>query len=243
MAPVGGDGGDHSGDRGHHHGHHHGKSRDYSWEEGMAEFFLEQARHDAERRYPPVARLVADLVDGTEHPVVLDLGCGPALLSSELPRAVPGARYVGVDPSRPMLELAQKVLEEEGTGEHRLLEGIAEDIPLEDASVDVVVALKNLHEWDDADRGMREVARVLRPGGHLFLRDSNGSYPYWRLRLYVGWVRLTRGRMVTHSYLGPYPDAYGPEQVEAFIEGAGLEIVEAKRRSVELEYLARRPRR
>jgi hypothetical protein len=41
--------------------------------------------------------------------------------------------------------------------------------------------------------------------------------------------------------LGPYPDAYRPEQVDALITGAGLVVEEADRRSVELMYLARRP--
>lgn len=237
MPPAGDGRGPGGGHPGHHH---HARSRDYTWEEGMAEFFLEQARHEADRRYPPVARLVAGLVAGVEHPVVLDLGCGPAMLLPEISRLVPGARLVGVDPSGPMLELARKVLEGAGDLDLLLLEGRAEAIPLGDASVDVVVALKNLHEWEDAPAGMAEVARVLRPGGHLLLRDSNGAYPYWRLRLLVSWVRLTRGGLATHSYLGPYPDAYGPGEVDALMEAAGLEVVRADRRSVELEYLVRR---
>jgi len=103
-----------------------------------------------------------------------------------------------------------------------------------------VVSLKNLHEWEDPPRGMTEVGRVLRPGGALLLRDANRSYPEWRLRLLVAWLRLTRGRMATHGYLGPYPDAYHPHQVDALLEGADLRVEEADRRSVEMTYLARR---
>lgn len=207
----------------------------------MADFFLEQARADADLRYPPIASSVEGLVGGEGSPLVLDLGCGPALLLPELARVMPEARLVGVDPSSSMLDLARRVLNGAMEGNYQLLEGRAEDLPMEDGTVDVVVALKNLHEWEDAPRGMSEVARVLRPGGWLYLRDSNRAYPYWRLRLLVGWVRLTRGRIAIHGYLGPYADAYRPEQVDALLTGAGLVVEEADRRSVELMYLARRP--
>lgn len=224
-----------------HHHHHHERSREYAWKGNMADFFLEQARTDADRRYPPVARRVRELVGGEGAPVVLDLGCGPAMLLPYLARELPQARLVGIDPSGPMLELARRVLDEAGEGDHQLLDGRAEHIPMGDGSVDVVVSLKNLHEWEDAPLGLAEVARVLRPGGRLLLRDSNGGYPYWRLRLLVAWVRLTRGRIATHTYLGPYQDAYRPEEVDTLLEDAGLVVEEADRGSVELFYLARRP--
>ncbi len=225
---------------GHGHHHHHERSWDYSWDGDMAEFFLEQAHFDADRRYPPVAAKVKELVDGVQTPVILDLGCGPAMLLPHLGRALPRARLVGIDPSSSMLTLARRVLGEE-QGNHQLMEGRAEDIPMEDSSVDLVVALKNLHEWENAPKGMSEVVRVLRPGGVLLLKDSNKAYPYWRLRLFVGWLRLTKGRVATHGYLGPYPDAYRPEQVDALLEEAGLRVEEADRRSVEFTYVARRP--
>jgi ubiquinone/menaquinone biosynthesis C-methylase UbiE len=188
-----------------------------------------------------VAAKVGELVGDVEAPTIVDLGCGPALLLPELARAVPGARLVGVDPSGAMLQLARRVLDEVDGGDHSLVGGRAEAIPMGDASVDALVSLKNLHEWEDAPLGMAEVVRVLRPGGVLFLRDSNRGYPYWRLRLMVGWLRLTRGRIATHGYLGPYPDAYGPEDVDRLIGGAGMKVEQADRRSVEMTYVARRP--
>ena len=228
---------------GHGHGHHHDhqRSRDYAWEDDMAAFFLKQARFDAEDRYPPIASRTSELVGDAKDPVVLDLGCGPAMLLPVLAEVMPSAHLVGIDPSGPMLELARQVLDEAGPGDYELKAGRAEDIPLEDGTVDAVIALKNLHEWEDAHLGMSEVARVLRPGGNLLLKDSNRAYPYWRLRLLVGWLRLTKGRTAIHSYLGPYPDAYRPEQVDALLVGADLHVLEADKRSVEFLYVARRP--
>jgi ubiquinone/menaquinone biosynthesis C-methylase UbiE len=140
-----------------------------------------------------------------------------------------------------MLSLARRVLAEAPPGRYELKEGTAEDIPLEDGSVDAVTALKNLHEWEDAPKGLSEVARVLGPGGVLVLRDANKGYPYWRLRLLVWWLRLTRGRIATRGLMGPYPDAYRPEQVEALLTDAGFRILESETRSVEFLYVADLP--
>ncbi len=226
---------------GHRH-HHHERSRDHEWKEEDADHFLEQARYDADKRYPPIAVRVAEHAPRhREGPVVLDLGCGPALLLPELAKVLPRARLIGMDPSKPMLSLARRVLEDAPPGTYQLMEGTAEDIPLEDGSVDAVVALKNLHEWEDANKGMSEVARVLGPGGVLVLRDANKGYPYWKLRLWVTWLRMTRGRIATHGILGPYPDAYTPEQAEALLAEAGLQVLEQDAGSVEFLYVARRP--
>ena len=230
-------------DGGHHHQHgHHHRSREYDWKEDAADHFLRQARFNADRRYPPIASRVAELVgEPRDSLAVMDLGCGPALLLPELARALPGARLIGMDPSASMLSLARRVLSEEPAADYVLLEGRAEDIPLEDGSLDVVVSLKNLHEWENAGKGLSEVARVLVPGGALLIQDSNRAYPYWRLRLRVLWLRLSKGPMAVRGLLGPYRDAYRPEEVDALLSGAGLEVVEADRTSVEYQYVARRP--
>ena len=225
------------------HGHHH-RSRDYEWKEEEADEFLRMARKGARRRYRPIAETVAGHLPGKgEGAVVLDLGCGPALLLPELARLAPRARLVGLDPSRPMLQLAHRVLSGADAlpGTYELLEGAAESIPLDDGSVDVVVSLKNLHEWSDAEEGVSEVARVLASGGVLVLADSNGAYPLWKLRALVAFVRLTEGRRATGKYLGPYKDAYTPDQVEVLLSGAGLEVVSSDTRGVEFLYVARRP--
>jgi ubiquinone/menaquinone biosynthesis C-methylase UbiE len=199
------------------------------------------ARKEASRRYPPIARLVADHAPrGRDAPVILDLGSGPALLLPEVAELVPRARLVAMDPSKAMLQLARRVLREAGPGTYEVLEGSAEAIPLPDGSVDVVVAIKNLHEWEDAPRGLSEVDRVLRPGGVFILRDSNKAYPYWKLRLFVALVRLTQGRSAVGKYLGPYQDAYRPDEVDDLLDSLGWTVLDADRRSIEFCYVARK---
>jgi ubiquinone/menaquinone biosynthesis C-methylase UbiE len=60
--------------------------------------------------------------------------------------------------------------------------GMAEVLPLEDASVDLALSTTSFHHWQDQDAGLREVARVLRPGGYFILVDA--SFPDWGVRVF-----------------------------------------------------------
>ncbi|WAJ46276.1 class I SAM-dependent methyltransferase [Mycobacterium sp. Aquia_216] len=105
---------------------------------------------------------------------VLDLGAGTGKLTTRLVER--GLDVVAVDPIPDMLEVLSASLPET----HALL-GTAEDIPLEDNSVDAVLVAQAWH-WVDPERAIPEVARVLRPGGRLGL--------VWNTRdERLGWVR------------------------------------------------------
>jgi SAM-dependent methyltransferase len=101
---------------------------------------------------------------------ILELGCGTAYFSARLARA--GARVVGLDPTPAQLETARRMQAE--TGIHfPLVEGFAEDVPLPDASFDLVVSEYGASLWADPYRWIPEAARLLRPEGRMvFLRNS-----------------------------------------------------------------------
>ena len=101
---------------------------------------------------------------------VLDLGCGTAYFSAWLARR--GARPVGVDPTPAQLETARRMQAQFGLS-FPLVPGPGEDVPLPDASFDLVVSEYGASIWADPYRWIPEAARLLRPGGLLvFLRNS-----------------------------------------------------------------------
>jgi SAM-dependent methyltransferase len=101
---------------------------------------------------------------------VLELGCGTAYVSAWLARR--GARVVGLDVTPAQLETARRCQAEHGL-EFRLIEASAEEVPLADASFDLVVSEYGASIWCDPARWVPEAARLLRPGGRLvFLRNS-----------------------------------------------------------------------
>ena len=94
---------------------------------------------------------------------VVDIGCGPGVAARYAARL--GATVTGVDPAPVMLRVA-RLLTRRRT-KVRYLKGAAEAIPLPGGSVSVVWSIATVHHWSDIDAGIRELRRVLLPGGHL----------------------------------------------------------------------------
>ncbi len=114
---------------------------------------------------------------------VLDLGAGTGKLTTRLVER--GLGVVAVDPIPEMLELLSRSLPDTPA-----LLGTAEEIPLPDDSVDAVLVAQAWH-WFDPERAVKEVARVLRPGGRLGLVWNTQDER-------MGWVR-DLGRIIGHE--------------------------------------------
>src|SRR5262245_52558352 len=122
-----------------------------------------------------VAALAADRAAIAPGDRLVDIGCGPGTAVRVALRR--GATAVGVDPAPVMLRLARLTTHR---GDARWLEGAAEALPIEDASVTVAWSLSTVHHWRDLGDGLAEVRRVLQPGGRFLVterrigRDTHG---------------------------------------------------------------------
>ena len=106
---------------------------------------------------------------------VLEIGCGTGNLLLAAKRAQPAAVLVGLDPDLPALARAHRKARRRGLAV-QLDRGYADELPYADDSVDVVLSSFMLHHVPAGERepAMREVLRVLRPGGVLHLVDVGG---------------------------------------------------------------------
>jgi arsenite methyltransferase len=111
-------------------------------------------------------------VDPKLGEVVLDLGCGVGLDLYHYAAAVGGSGKVyGLDLSKAMLDKARENMEASGVGHVGFLHARADAVPLPDGSVDLVTANGIYNLSPDKGAVMREVARVLRPGGRTIFAE------------------------------------------------------------------------
>jgi arsenite methyltransferase len=104
--------------------------------------------------------------------VVLDLGCGAGtdlLVAAQMTGSA--GHVIGVDMTSAMLERARQSATEMGLDNVELHEALIEALPLDDASVDVVISNGVIDLVPDKDAVLDEIDRVLRPGGRLQLAD------------------------------------------------------------------------
>jgi SAM-dependent methyltransferase len=104
--------------------------------------------------------------------MVVDIGCG-AGIDSLIAAKMVGAtgRVIGVDLTPEMVAKARAGAEQAGTANVEFRQGLAESLPVKDSWADVAISNGVLNLFPDKLAGLREVARVLRPGGRLQVGD------------------------------------------------------------------------
>lgn len=109
---------------------------------------------------------------------VVDVGCGEGSLVRLMTRH--GAKVFGVECNPQQLEKAH---EQKPVGGEVYYDGRAEALPFADASIDLVVFFNSLHHVavDTMDQALSEAARVLKPGGHVYVCEPVAAGPHFEL--------------------------------------------------------------
>lgn len=136
------------------------------------------------RSWAAWARLVGLLVPRGLR--VADLGCGDGALALEVARFA--ASVVGIERSKAFVKRARAAAKQAGARHVKFRIGDIEDLPLDDASVDVALLSQSLHVTSDAPAALREAVRVLAPGGRLLVMDLLPHDEEW-VRERLGHVR------------------------------------------------------
>jgi SAM-dependent methyltransferase len=183
-------------------------------EMGTAEFFerVEAHRYTKEWHIPEAADFA-----GAHGLSVLEIGCGVGTDGAQFARA--GAQYTGVDLTQAAIDLARKRFAVSGLpGEFRVAD--AEKLDFADDTFDRVYSHGVLHHTPDTARAVREIHRVLKPGGRaMIMLYHRGSYNY-RVGIRVlrragaGLLKSESGIRIVHSLTG--------EPVESLREHASL---------------------
>ncbi len=139
----------------------------------MSEWNAETAEWYAENygEYP-TNRLAVDQLDLADQAAIVDVGCGTGSAlrhaASKTAGSATGGVLIGIDPVPRMIEIAR-----ERTREHELEDriefrvGSAEQLPVDDGFASCVFAFDSIDHWQDVEKGLKEVRRVLQSDGML----------------------------------------------------------------------------
>jgi ubiquinone/menaquinone biosynthesis C-methylase UbiE len=131
-----------------------------------AEAYLKSAVHAQGPDLHAIIALMRDRADAD----VLDLGCGGGHVTFNVAPLV--RSVVAYDLSPEMLEVVGRTARERGLGNVSTQRGVAEELPFEDGRFDAVISRLSAHHWRDVNAGLREAARVLKPGGMALFVDA-----------------------------------------------------------------------
>ncbi len=161
--------------------------------------------------FVPLHDMLESKIGQAQGSSVLDVGCGTGDMLRRMER-LGAARLVGIDESEGMLRVARELSREQPGISY--LSASAGAIPGEDERFDIVISCVAFHHFPDPRASLREIARVMKPGGRFFLCDltSKGA---------MGRLCLTFGRMTRADER--YFDA---ESLARMSEEAGLAVLE-----------------
>ena len=151
--------------------------------------------------------------------LVLDVATGTGDFAIQACRMLPSASLTGVDLSEGMMQVGRRKVEQAGLAARiDFQREDCEALTFSDASFDAVTVAFGIRNFEHLDRGLREMCRVLRPGGHLVILElSTPDRPPMK-QLYRIYSRLIplMGRLVSHDR-SAY--TYLPQSIRAFPQG------------------------
>jgi ubiquinone/menaquinone biosynthesis C-methylase UbiE len=170
--------------------------RSFTYENSLKQWFF----------FDRIQKAVLNMVEKEYAPqVVLDVGCGTGRLLRKVRERWPTAQLIGVDAAAGMIDRARQLMPYA-----TFYVSKAESLPLLDDSVDLALSTASFHHWQDKEKALREIKRVLRLGGRFILGDI--------------WPPFGLSRFASHFR------SNNPVRIrEAFVD-AGLHIKDQRRR-------------
>lgn len=146
---------------------------------------------------------------------ILDIGCGGGKMISRLLKKTPEGHVYGTDSSFRAVDFSWRLNEEAiRDGRCQIVEGSAEALPFDDNRFSLVIAEEMFYFWKDPAACLKEIYRVLKPGGQLLLLHSKGALPPDKI----------------YEKLIPHMKVYRPKELKEYLEEAGFRNVDVHSR-------------
>lgn len=168
-------------------------------------------------------RRTIGLLRGLANPLVLDMATGTGDLAIKAHKML-GCRVIGADLSAQMLEVARQKIDERGLQQYiSVVEADSENLPFADGSFDAVTVAFGVRNYENLDKGLSEMVRVLKPGGLIAILEFSKPrvFPFRQLyMLYFRHVLPALGGLVSKDKSAYH---YLPQSVMQFPDGREFE--------------------
>ena len=197
----------------------------------VARIYARQIAAGSHSIYERMVDEVASRVGDVER--VVDLGCGPGHATELLARRYPGANVIGVDLSDVFVSMAREQRRPLANLSFEL--GNAVDCRFGDGEFDLAVSFLSIKAWPDRQKGVAEMARIVRPGGRVALFEcdpdctpeaAHNFCSLWRMNM--GLSGAATSRMGRAWYFRRFVASEGcrAEDFRTMLEASGLTGVE-----------------
>ena len=163
---------------------------------------------------------------------ILDVGSGPGFITLILAQKEPTASVIGVDYSKGQVEAANRLRARKQVQNCSFRLGDAMALPFEDSSFDIVMSSASIKHWPDAVRGLKEIHRVLVPGGLAFIgeadRNSSDEEILEFMKEFTAWY-VWDPFMKWYLRKVVYGRSYSRAQAESMAKSAGFSEVVVER--------------
>ena len=170
-----------------------------------------------------------------EKPRVLDVATGTGDLAIDIARCCPGATLIGLDPSPGMLEIADKKIAKRALSSRiSLMVGDAQNLPFANCEMDAATIAFGIRNVPDRALGLREMARVVRPGGRIAIlelgeprRGILGAaarlHSHHLVPRIGGWLSGSREYRCLQQSVAAFPP---PDEFAALMRASGLDVLD-----------------
>jgi ubiquinone/menaquinone biosynthesis C-methylase UbiE len=189
-------------------------------EGSVARWYEKNTRKDLDEFRRVAALLKARLPEGGD---VLEVAPGPGFLAIELARD-PKSRVTGLDISKTFVQIAEKNAAEENV-HVEFRQGNASQMPFADASFDLLVCRAAFKNFSEPKNALREMHRVLRPGGRGLIIDLRRDVPMTEIKRYVDGLHLSTVNQLFTAMTFRFmllKRAYTKPELESMLAGVGF---------------------
>lgn len=165
-------------------------------------------------------RKAVSMIENRTAKNILDIATGTGDLAIEINKQIQPEQIIGIDLSNEMLEIGRKKMDNKGLSEKIVMrQGDSENLPFEDNTFEVAAVAYGVRNFENLEKGLREINRVLKEGGQLIVLEFSRPtiFPFKQLfNLYFKYILPLIGKVTSKD---PKAYQYLYESVQAFPDG------------------------